>query len=262
VDVAILARGGGSLEDLHAFNSEDVARAVFRSTIPIVSAVGHETDITIADFVSDMRAPTPSAAAELVIPSKEDLRFGIEKLSAELTNVLKQYIERCRALLTEKSLRLVDPRRKISDLRLRTDDYTDRIVRLILNTIHQIRERLVWRTEQLFSNSPRKYIDKLNQKLDKNTDNLLNLLNSYFVEKQFMLRVTTAKLAALNPKAILDRGYSITRTIPAGALVRDSRAVQIGQDLEVLVAKGSLRCRVKRKFEDGSKNVRSGDEAA
>lgn len=254
-DVAILARGGGSLEDLHAFNSEVVARAVFSSTIPIVSAVGHETDVTIADFVADLRAPTPSAAAELVIPSKEDLRFGIEKLSAELTNALKKYIERCRSLLTEKSFRLVDPRRKISDLRLRTDDYTDRIVRLVLNTVQQMRERLVWRTERLFTNSPQNYIDRLNQGLDKNTDKLLNLLDSYLVDKQFMLRVTTAKLAALSPTAILDRGYSITRTIPAGALVRDSRAVQIGQDLEVLVAKGALRCRVKGKFENGPKNV-------
>ncbi len=254
-DVAILARGGGSLEDLQAFNSEAVARAVFGSTIPIVSAVGHEIDFTIADFVADLRAPTPSAAVELVIPSKDELRSRIEKLSVGLINAFKRYHEKCLALLTEISARLVDPRRKITDLRLRTDDYTNRLFKFIFNTIHQTRERLSWRVERLYSNSPKNYIIKYNQELDKNKNKLLNLLDSFLIKKQFMVKETTAKLVALNPTAILARGFSITRTIPSKTVVRDSRLVQIGQELEVLVAKGSLRCRVKRKFENDSKDV-------
>ena len=254
-EVAILARGGGSLEDLQAFNSEAVARAIFSSTIPVISAVGHETDFTVADFVADLRAPTPSAAAELVIPLKEDLQLVIEKLSTRLTNAIQRYLERCRSYSIEISDRLADPRRKINDLRLRTDDYTNRLIRLVSNTIHQIGERFAWRIERLYSNSPQTYINNFNQKLDKNTDKLLNLLYSYLTTKQFVFKATTAKLAALNPTAILDRGYSITRTIPAGTVVRDSRAVKIGQNLEVRIAKGTLRCQVKRKYENDSKNL-------
>jgi exodeoxyribonuclease VII large subunit len=140
-------------------------------------------------------------------------------------------------------------------LRLRTDDYTDRLIRLVSNTIHQIRERFTWRIERLYSNSPQTYINNFNQKLDRNTDKLLNLLYSYLATRQFEFKATTAKLASLNPTAILGRGYSITRTIPAGAVVRDSRAVKIGQNVEVRIAKGTLRCQVKRKYENDSKNL-------
>lgn len=153
-DVAILGRGGGSLEDLHAFNSEIVARAVFASKIPIISAVGHETDFTICDFVADIRASTPSAAAELVIPLKDDLARECIRLSMSLKMRFYRYIERQRSLLNEISEKLTHPSRKIQDLRLKTDDLGTRLVRAFINSIRQKRERLSWRADRLHALSP------------------------------------------------------------------------------------------------------------
>ena len=153
-DVAILARGGGSIEDLSAFNSEDVARAIFASKVPIISAVGHETDFTIADFVADVRAPTPSAAAEIAVPLKYELELRCTELSRSLRVRFCKNIEHLRSLLNEISKRLIHPKKKIEDLRLKADDFTSRLVRIFINSIHQRRERLAWRVDKLQALSP------------------------------------------------------------------------------------------------------------
>jgi exodeoxyribonuclease VII large subunit len=249
-DVAILARGGGSLEDLQGFNSEVVARAIFNSVIPIISAVGHETDFTIADFVADLRAPTPSTAAELVVPLKEDLHKRIQKYNIGLEAGFKRYLMQCRSFLREISAKLLDPKRKIYDFRLKIDDCAGRLNRMIFNNIIRNRERYRWRAERLLLNSPLNYINTLRDTLLKNNNKLFNLLIIYYSNRRHVLKELTSKLEVLNPSAILDRGYSITRTLPDGSVVRDARRVNLEQNLEVLLAKGSIRCRVKRKFED------------
>lgn len=205
-DVAILARGGGALEDLQAFNSENVARAVFLSEIPIISAVGHETDVTIADFVADFRAPTPSAAAESVVPVKDDLVRECKKLSTALASRFYRDIQRRRTLVNDLTGRLTDPKRKIQDLRLKADDLANRLVRIFMNDMRQRRERLSWRTD---------------------------------------------RLKALSPLAILARGYSIARTIPGAKVVRNAKDVSKGQNLEIMLAEGSLICCVEGKSENG-----------
>jgi exodeoxyribonuclease VII large subunit len=253
-DVAILARGGGSLEDLQAFNSELVARAIFTSEIPIISAVGHETDYTIADFTADLRAPTPSAAAELAVPQKTELeRRCRETLNAMRSN-FNNYFKYIKSKLNEVSRRLSDPRRKIEDFRLKTDDLATRLNRSFVLRIRRERDHLGFRVDRLEANSPKYLLEKLNIKLEQNYNNLLKSYNIYNSSKQIKIRELAAKLEALNPIAILERGYSITRTIPEGALVKDSRAVALNQDLEVMVAKGRLICRVKGKSTDGEKN--------
>jgi len=246
-DIAIIARGGGSLEDFQAFNSEDVARAIFASEIPIISALGHETDFSIADFVADMRAPTPSAAAELVVPLKNDLLKRCAELSMTLTNRFFRYIEHLRMLVKEISNRLVDPTKKIEDLMLRTDDLFARLIRSYKNSILQWRERLEWRVDRLNANNPLIHIKKLDEELAQEYDNLLTYMKICLNEKHFLLRELTSRLHALSPNAILARGYSITRTIPDAVVVRDPQEVSIGQDLEVLVAKGSIICSIKGK---------------
>ena len=254
-DVVILARGGGSLEDFHAFNSEDVARAIFASKIPIISAVGHETDFSIADFVADLRAPTPSAAAELAVPLKIDLI----KKTAELTTNLKirfsRYIEHLQILLKEMSYRLLDPNKRIGDLRLKTDDLLSRLIRIVKATIIQQQERFEWRVDKLNTQNPLNYTIKFNYKLKEINNNLLNYIRIYLSKKQFLLRELDARLTALSPNAILDRGYSITRTIPDSVIVRNPQQVEIGQDLEVMIAKGSLICSVKRKQYYGKTDI-------
>ncbi len=254
-DVAILARGGGSLEDLHAFNSEDVARAIFASKIPIISAVGHETDFSIADFVADLRAPTPSAAAELAVPLKSDLIKKNAELTSTLTIRFSRYINHLQTLVKEMTNRLADPNKRIEDLRLKTDDLLSRLIRTFKANIIQQQERFAWRFEKLNSHNPLIYIKKSNEKLEHNYNNLLTYIRIYLSKKQFFLRELDAKLTALSPNAILDRGYSITRTIPDAIIVRNPQQVEIGQDLEVMVAKGSLICSVKRKQHYGKTDI-------
>ena len=171
-DVAILARGGGSLEDLQAFNSEPVARAIFASRIPIISAVGHETDYTIADFVADLRAPTPSAAAELVVPEKSALERRCKEIEALLQAKFKNYFSKLKAKTQEISKRLADPRRKIEDLRLRIDDFNLRLNRNFVYRIRRDRENLAFRADRLSANNPRFLIRKVKKQLEQNYNNL------------------------------------------------------------------------------------------
>jgi len=219
----------------------------FASKIPIISAVGHETDYSIADFVADLRAPTPSTAAELAVPLKSDLIKKTAELTTTLTIRLSRYIEHLQALLKEMSHRLVDPNKRIEDLRLKTDDLLSRLIRTFKKNIIQQHERLEWRFDKLNSHNPLIYTKKANEKLDQNYNNLLTYIRIILNKKQFLLRELDARLNTLSPNAILDRGYSITRTIPDAVIVRNPLQVEIGQDLEVMVAKGSLICRVKRK---------------
>ena len=246
-DVAILARGGGSLEDFHAFNSEDVARVVFASKIPIISAVGHETDFSITDFVADFRAPTPSAAAELAVPVKKELMLKISNLSEILTKRFLLYFGHLRTFLNAMSNRMIHPKRTIVDLMLKTDDMLDRLNRAFKNSFRKHHEQLWWRIERLFSNNPLKQIKLLKNKLDIKNTNIQIYTQILLNSKRSKLRELEAKLHTLSPKAILGRGYSITRTIPDATVVRDPLELSIGQDLEVMVAGGSFICSVKRK---------------
>ena len=253
-DVAILARGGGSLEDLQAFNTESVARAIFASKIPIISAIGHETDYTIADFVADLRAPTPSAAAELAVPEKSDLQRRCNDLSMRLRAKFLYYFDGLNLRLNAISKRLIDPRRKLEDYRLRLDDLGARFYRLLRLRVRREREHLDFWQNRLDANTPRLFLIKAKKQLEQINDKLIKSLIISNHSKQIKIRELTAKLEALNPLAILARGYSVTRTIPEAAVVKDPQNVALDQELEVMLAKGRLICRVKGKTTDGKKN--------
>lgn len=255
IDVAILARGGGSLEDLNAFNTEGVARAIFQSKVPIISAVGHETDFTIADFVADLRAPTPSAAAELVVPLKQDLKQRCQNMRKALSDFFYNYIEHFSLIVKELKKRLVNPKKRIQDHRLKLDDLITRLIRCFHMNMQQRRERLVWRQDRLFVNNPLSQIKISNEKLYILNNNLLNYINILLKHKRYHLNEMMAKTEALNPESILGRGYSITRTIPDATIVKDSDSVEINQNVEVMLAKGALICRVGRKSTHGEKNI-------
>ena len=259
-EVAILARGGGSLEDLQAFNSERVARAIFASQVPIISAVGHETDYTITDFVADLRAPTPSAAAELAVPVKSQLLQLVEDALDDLEYRIFNIIERLRLNLTDVSGRLVDPKKQIQDWRLRLDDLASRMSRQALILLQRKKEGLKWWQDRVIALSPHSRVYNLNVILKQNTYNLSKIIKKIIENKSARLGEFRARLETLNPVAILERGYSITRTIPDLKVVRNPKRVSINQDLNVMVAKGSLTCRVKEKSEYGPKNIRTIDE--
>ncbi len=252
-DLIIIARGGGSLEDLAAFNSETLARAVFSSEIPVVSAVGHETDYTICDFVSDMRAPTPSAAAELVVPVKNDLVSDVERLKTALIRRMGVILEKKKFHLLKISEKLIDPRRRIIDLRLKVDDYTQRLVRAIHKTIGQKRAYISWRSEKLTLLSPLKKNVELKNRLTRLSDELLIRMGATIQKNRIRFGEARTKMAVLNPLAILKRGYSVTRTVPDANVVTDTRCVSQSQDLEIILAHGSLRVGVKGIIKNGEK---------
>jgi exodeoxyribonuclease VII large subunit len=250
-DVAILARGGGSLEDLQAFNTESVARAVFSSKIPIISAVGHETDYTISDFVADLRAPTPSAAAELVVPQKSELKQHCKDLRTLLKIKIDHYFKNLNQKINENSKRLVDPRRKLEDSCLKVDDLTARLNRILFHRILRERKHYDFWDDRLHVNSPIHLFKNTKIKLEQNYNNLIKSFKIYNKSNQIKVRELAATLQVLSPAAILARGYSITRTIPGKTVVKDPETVSLDQDLEVMVASGRLYCRVKGKSTNG-----------
>jgi exodeoxyribonuclease VII large subunit len=254
-DLAILARGGGSIEDLQAFNSEPVAKGIFHSQIPVVSAIGHETDFTIADFVADLRAPTPSAAAEMAVPVKMDLNRRCTELTSILYSNINNYINKLQLKLKATSEKLIDPRKKIQDLQLKIDDLTARLNRRISAFLHTRQEHLGWWMDRLSVNKPIDHLDRLNQKLDNLLNNIFKSYEIYYNTNKAKLRELTARLHALSPMGILNRGYSITRTIPHARIVKNSDMVALNRNVEVMLAKGRLLCQVRRKFRDGKKNI-------
>jgi len=254
-DVIVIARGGGSIEDLFAFNSEDVARSVFVSSIPVVSAIGHETDYTITDFVADLRAPTPSAAAEIVVPKKNDLLAKCLDMSRSLSHQYIKYFEKLRARTEDLSKRLKDPKKSIDDLRLKTDDITIRLVRTFLSYIKEKRLTSDFQSELLYSNNPLKLLEFIGEKHKMLYSNLFRYFKIHLSGKFYKLKETETRLNALNPKGILKKGYSITRTFPGKHVVIDSKHINIGEKLEIIVAKGSFLCHVEEKFNNDRPNI-------
>jgi exodeoxyribonuclease VII large subunit len=254
-DLAILARGGGSIEDLWPFNSEEMARAIFRSAVPVVSAVGHETDYTIADFVADLRAPTPSAAAELVVPVKEELLNRQARLVRQLAAAMQRLVNERRSRVRHLSERLVHPRRRLDDLRLRLDDLSERLSGAFQRTLRTQKERLQWRTHRLWRNSPEVLIQARRVRLYHLADQLAASARSRVQTQSYRLRALTAKLHALSPAGVLSRGYSIARRMPEGSVVTDAGSVCEGEVLEILLARGRLGCRVEERKTDGQEDI-------
>jgi exodeoxyribonuclease VII large subunit len=254
-DVIILARGGGSLEDLQAFNSETVAKAIFSSIIPVISAVGHETDVTIADFIADVRAPTPSAAAELVVPEKDALLRHKSNLDKALQRSFTKQFERLNLNFKQLNLRIKNPRKKIQEKWLRLDDFGGRLLRSLAVQIQHTSDRLGWLAHRLDTGSPIAQIKRYNSKLEFISYNIFKLFSKTVSTKMFMIREATTKLNALNPLSILDRGYSITRTLIEKRIVKHPHQVSLKDDVEVLLAGGTLLCSVQGKSTHGEEDV-------
>ncbi|MEE4607894.1 MAG: exodeoxyribonuclease VII large subunit [Desulfobacteraceae bacterium] len=244
-DLIILARGGGSLEDLQAFNSEPVARAIAASALPVVSAVGHETDFTIADFVADLRAPTPSAAAEIVVPLKTELAGGIRHLTDLLHGRMRARLDLHRARVGEMTARLNVTRRRIDEARLRLDDLAARMARSLRQRAAYQRQRMQWLEARLATAHPRQQVARMRERLAAETDRLLSAHRLFIARRRQALDPLAARLAALSPLAVLARGYSITRRLPDHAVVSDASTVEAGANLEILLARGRLKARVR-----------------
>ncbi len=246
-DVIVLARGGGSIEDLSAFNDEQVARAIFASGIPVISAIGHETDFTIADFVADLRAPTPSAAAEIAVPSKNDLKNQLFNINQKLYKHFKYYLKTLLNLINGLSGRITHPRQRLQDMRMRVDDYSMRLLSSINRVWTQGIERLSFEHNMLMHVSPANAAASLQEQVNTLRDASIRQIHRLLRERQNAISKNVSMLDALNPMAILRRGYSITRTLPDRSVVRSVNQVAVDQDLEILLGRGRLTVTVAEK---------------
>jgi exodeoxyribonuclease VII large subunit len=245
IDVIVLARGGGSLEDLWPFNEESVARAIHRCLIPVVSAVGHEVDFTIADFVADRRAPTPSAAVELVVPDKAELERRLTRLGVTLARTLARRRDQARRHLDLMARRLPDVRRNLTDLRLRLDERAEVLVRRVRRAVIHQEQHLRLATSRLFLLSPRRALVTPRQRLEQAAARLGQCLCQRLVERRRHLEYCQTHLAQLNPLSILQRGYAVATLLPAETVIRDAALVPAGAEIRVQVAKGKMDCEVK-----------------
>src|SRR4030067_467165 len=240
VDVIIVARGGGSLEDLWAFNEEEVARAIFYSQIPILSAVGHETDYTISDFVADLRAPTPSAAAELVVRDKREIKNTLRVLGRRLGSEVLQIFQEGRTHLSHLKKRLKDPRKRIEEDLLKVDDLFNRFLFLTSWIVNRKREKHLHLYEGLSLRNPNHTVKHLRRFISETEKRLLqNIRHSIEIWRQ-RLEGKMGQLDSLSPLSILQRGYSITRKIPSLEILRDSSQVIEGDRVEGRIFRGTL----------------------
>ncbi len=222
LDVLIVGRGGGSIEDLWAFNEEVVARALFESTIPVISAVGHEIDFTIADFVADLRAPTPSAAAELVVSNKAEIYDKVDHLVSRLLRIQS----------------------KFEIVTMKVDDLLQKMIRSLEKKIHECWRHYQESRASLVHRSPVALLQQFRQRHDHAHQLLLRISKDSCQRRQWVLDALVQKLRLLDPKAIMGRGYSIVRLVDSDKLVKKASDIRMGDKLLIELAKGRITARV------------------
>jgi exodeoxyribonuclease VII large subunit len=245
LDVIVVGRGGGSIEDLWAFNDEAVARAIVACRVPVISAVGHETDFTIADFVADLRAPTPSGAAELVVREKLAVIERLVDLYARLKQAMVADVAAQRERLEFLARRrvLTDPARSLRDLYRRLDELQGRLRLGLRAGQRQARHRLALLTQALSAKNPAARIAADTALLGQLRGRLVSAAAHGVKASRGRFATSVGRLESLSPLAVLSRGYSVTR-LPSGALVRSAAQTRAGDLLEILLHQGALGARV------------------
>ena len=246
MDVIIVARGGGSAEDLAAFNNEALARVVAASVIPVISAVGHETDFTIIDFVADLRAPTPSAAAELVIRSRQEVEDQAEALRQRLARAMRYRLLMGRQALTELGqhgafARMVD---LINRRQQKLDDLKNRMEKAGRQILEQHRRRVEAAAAAVRHYDVRRMLSGIRKELDARVAALAASARTLLLERTGRLNQLAGQLEALSPLAILDRGYALVFD-SSGMLLKDGDRVKAGDEISARLAKGSIIATVK-----------------
>ncbi|MDD5241139.1 MAG: exodeoxyribonuclease VII large subunit [Sulfuricella sp.] len=240
-DVLIVCRGGGSIEDLWAFNEEAVARAIHACPIPVVSGVGHETDITICDFVADRRAPTPTAAAELASPNRTDLLRRLETAHGRLSRRLRQKLEQQMQQVDYLSRRLIHPGERLN-ARL---THLSHLGQRLNNTADRALAEKGWRLQKLVHRLATAKPDVTAHEAQQRelTQRLKHSLAHQMQGHQTALQRLQSSLAHLNPQSVLERGFSMVRS-PDGKIVRDSAGIALDETLSITFARGNANARV------------------
>ncbi len=207
VDVIIIGRGGGSMEDLWSFNDEKLARLIASANIPIISAVGHEVDFTICDFVADLRAPTPSAAAELVAKSSVEITQKLDHADRMLMSALQKIVKLKAQTLLHTAKRLIDPKKKLQDYSLRNDELLTRLEQSLKSLLTSKKKDVQLAQEKLVL--PTDVIKTCKAKLDKLQTHLITMMQTKFHGYEFQIKNSMSLLDSLSPLKVVDRGYSI-----------------------------------------------------
>ena len=242
-DVLILARGGGSLEDLWPFNEESVARAIAACQIPIVSGVGHDVDFTIADFVADVRAPTPTGAAEFISPDNTSLLQRVFQLSNRLGRHVRMELQRHQALLSQLGKRLQHPGKRVQGMAQRLDECELRLQRGILQRIKEYKAWLTTTHEQLLLLRPSQRVVQNRQHLGHLSHRLHELIRQHINVRTQLLASSSRALNSISPLATLERGYTIT-TDPKGRVVSDAKTLHAGDKIQTRFRNGYIKCLV------------------
>ena len=245
-DVLILTRGGGSLEDLWSFNDEAVARAVHACPLPIVAGVGHEIDFTIADFVADLRAPTPSAAAEAVSPDRGELAQRVNGLAQRLQHAGLRIIRDGDSRLRAQTQRMnaLHPGRRINEQIQRLDELWLRLDRANRLGLRQRSERLRALSDRLHAHSPARRLQQHQDRLGHQHQRLEGAIHRRLDSLARSLAVASRGLTAVSPLATLERGYAIARQ-PDGTVITDAGQLRAGDPLNLRLARGELLCDVR-----------------
>jgi exodeoxyribonuclease VII large subunit len=222
VDVIIAGRGGGSIEDLWCFNEESVARAIATCRVPVISAVGHEIDFTIADFVADRRAPTPSAAAELVVQNAAELLQRVQLAQRGLVAHIQRQLQQSASALRATERRLIDPKRRLQDLALRLDEFISRL-----------------------ETAMRRELTAQRQRVELLQTGLKGPILTLMARSRGRAQTAAGQLESLSPLRVLARGYGVVRR--EGEIVRQSDQVQVGDRLSIELSRGQINARVEER---------------
>ena len=245
LEVVIVGRGGGSLEDLWAFNEEVVARAIVGCRVPVVSAVGHEVDFTIADFAADVRAATPTAAAALVVPDRRDVARDLAQSVGRLRGGLLRQLRVTATRLDGLERRLGDPRRRVADAERTLDDLSTRARRALVRRTVWERRELRRLAAELARHEPRHVLAAVRARLARDRERLRGTMERRLHGARADLERETARLDAFSPLACLERGYAIVRRDDAGAaVVRDASTLGRGDGVRIVLARGRARAHI------------------
>jgi exodeoxyribonuclease VII large subunit len=248
-DVLILARGGGSLEDLWAYNDERLARAIHASRLPVVTGIGHEIDFTIADFVADARAPTPSGAAELVVPDRhaclDVLSRTAERLNVAMRRELRAITSRFDA--AGQRLKLLHPGARLAQQEQRLDDLEQRLAGALRHCLQDDRQRVSEALVRLMRNSPDRLVREYCLKYEALAGRLQHAVRNRLAGAEHRLGLALRTLDTVSPLATLARGFAIVTRAADGTLVTDVASVAAGEEIEARVARGRLRAKVTSK---------------
>jgi len=257
IDVIIVARGGGSIEDLWAFNEEVVARAIFASKMPVISAVGHEVDVTIADLVADLRAPTPSAAAELVVNSKAQLSADCDALNRRLLLAIQRKVTDAAAQLEILKLSLKNPEIVIERFMQRLDDLQSRAESVLEHLVSEGLQRVNSTENRLFAYSPGLVIRNLQADLENYLLRIKVTLQAKVEFSRSSLAEMGGRLEALSPLATLMRGYAAVYKPFTGVVVNSISQLTAGENIAVRFVDGVAACQVEQLNDLGPYNLDS-----